>query len=188
MNLDSKTRILDSAQRLVGSRGYSGFSFHDIKDEVGITTASIHYHFPTKANLGVALLRRYRDGLRAALGRLARSPGSFREKIGGVVAIYEEVRVQNGTCFGSALGGEYGVLPDEVRTELRAFIDDAVNGLKKIIEPSQKSGELRSDIPAETLARTWYALLQGSLTASRASDPSFLTQASETLLKLSHTP
>jgi TetR/AcrR family transcriptional repressor of nem operon len=185
---DSKTRILDSAQRLLQARGYSGFSFHDLKDEVGISTASIHYHFPTKADLGVALVRRFRDGVRAALAKLAQSQSPFAAKIGGVIGLYEDVRRQGCTCFGSALGGEYGVLPDEVRTELRAFIDDTVAGLRKIIEPGQKRGEVRADVSPEALARTWYALLQGSLTASRASDPRFLTEASETLLTLSKAP
>lgn len=188
MAINSKTRILDSAQRLVQTRGYAGFSFHDIKDEVGLSTASIHYHFPTKSDLGVALIRRFRDGLRPVLAKLAQSEQPFSAKIGAVIALYEQVRVQNSTCFGSALGGEYGSLPDDVRTELRAFIDDTLTGLRKIIEPAQKRGEVRADFPAEALARTWYAVLQGSLTASRASDPVFLAQATETLLKLSQTP
>jgi TetR/AcrR family transcriptional repressor of nem operon len=187
MITDSKTKILDSAQRLVQTQGYAGFSFGDIKDEVGITTASIHYHFPTKAELGVALVRRFRDGLRGALAKIAQSHEPFATKIGGVITLYDQVRVQNCTCFGSALGGEYGALPDDVRTELRAFIDDSIAGLKKIIEPSQKRGEIRADVSAEALARTWYALLQGALTASRASDPVFLAQATQTLLKLTQT-
>src|SRR5579862_1588267 len=55
----TRDRILDIAQRLIQSRGYNAFSFDDLAEELDIRTASIHYHFPTKADLGIALLRRY---------------------------------------------------------------------------------------------------------------------------------
>ncbi len=52
-------RILDVAERLVQSRGYNGFSYADIAGELGITKASLHYHFASKAELGEALIERY---------------------------------------------------------------------------------------------------------------------------------
>ena len=45
-------RILDVAERLVQLRGFNDFSYADIARELGITTASLHYHFPSKAELG----------------------------------------------------------------------------------------------------------------------------------------
>ena len=64
----TKTLLLDAASLLVQTRGYNGFSFHDLGAAVGITTASIHYHFPTKANLGQQLVKRYTAEFIAALG------------------------------------------------------------------------------------------------------------------------
>ena len=52
-------RILDVAERLVQSRGYNGFSYADVAAELGITKASLHYHFAGKAELGEALIARY---------------------------------------------------------------------------------------------------------------------------------
>jgi len=52
---DTATRILDTAERLVQSRGYNGFSYADIAERVGITKASLHHHFETKATLGQAI-------------------------------------------------------------------------------------------------------------------------------------
>ena len=60
--------ILDSAERLVRRRGYNGFSFRDLATEVGIKSASVHYHFPTKADLGAAVAHRYADRFINALG------------------------------------------------------------------------------------------------------------------------
>ena len=60
--------ILDIAQRLIQMRGYNGFSFKDIATSLGIRTASIHYHFPSKADLGVSLTSRYRERFMATRG------------------------------------------------------------------------------------------------------------------------
>ena len=49
-------RILDVAERLVQLRGFNGFSYADVAAELGITKASLHYHFPGKAELGEALI------------------------------------------------------------------------------------------------------------------------------------
>ena len=40
------------AERLVQVRGFNGFSYADVADELDITKAALHYHFPGKAELG----------------------------------------------------------------------------------------------------------------------------------------
>ena len=64
---DTATRILDSAERLVQHRGFNGFSYADVASELGITKASLHYHFAGKAELGQALVERYAARFAAAL-------------------------------------------------------------------------------------------------------------------------
>ena len=65
------TAILDVAERLAQTRGYNGFSYADIAAQLGVTRASLHYHFPSKAELGRALVERYRGLFGAALDAIA---------------------------------------------------------------------------------------------------------------------
>src|ERR1700681_275031 len=58
-DVDTATAILDIAERLVQRRGFNGFSYADIAAEMGITKASLHYHFAGKAELGESLITRY---------------------------------------------------------------------------------------------------------------------------------
>ena len=60
--------ILDVAEALVQTRGYNGFSFRDVAAAVGVKSSSVHYHFPTKADLGATLARRYRERFLDKLG------------------------------------------------------------------------------------------------------------------------
>ncbi|MDP2026901.1 TetR/AcrR family transcriptional regulator [Sulfuriferula sp.] len=41
---------------MVQRRGFNDFSYADIANEVGIRKASLHHHFPTKTDLGLALI------------------------------------------------------------------------------------------------------------------------------------
>lgn len=54
----TKKQILDIAENLLRDRGYNGFSYKDISSSLGIRNASVHYHYPTKTDLGVAIIRR----------------------------------------------------------------------------------------------------------------------------------
>ena len=70
---DTADRMLDLAERLVQTRGFNGFSYADIASALEVTKASLHYHFPTKAELGRRLIERYSDAFTAALAALMRA-------------------------------------------------------------------------------------------------------------------
>ena len=65
---DKRDEILDVAEGLIRTSGFNGFSTRDVADAVGIKAASVHYHFPTKADIGVAVTERYTDRFLEALG------------------------------------------------------------------------------------------------------------------------
>ncbi|WP_234804713.1 TetR/AcrR family transcriptional regulator [Sinorhizobium americanum] len=52
---------MDAAEERIRRTGYSGFSFREIAADVGVKSASVHYHFPTKEKLAAAVARRYTD-------------------------------------------------------------------------------------------------------------------------------
>src|SRR5271166_5777461 len=85
------TAILDVAERLAQTRGYNGFSYADIAAELGVTKASLHYHFPSKAKLGCALIERYRGLFGAALDVIDRQAKEPHEKLKQYVRLYNSV-------------------------------------------------------------------------------------------------
>jgi len=63
-------RVLDIAEALVQTRGYNAFSYADISRAVGVRKASLHHHYPTKADLGLALVSRYHAAFMGALSEI----------------------------------------------------------------------------------------------------------------------
>jgi TetR/AcrR family transcriptional repressor of nem operon len=58
----NRERILDAAQRLVLERGFAATSVDAILDEASATKGGFFHHFPSKNDLGRALLERYAEG------------------------------------------------------------------------------------------------------------------------------
>ena len=108
---DTRSRILDVAERLVQTRGFNGFSYADIAAELQISKASLHYHFPSKAELGEALIGRYA----ARFGDFARGLFRFFALSGQDTHACAGVREQFGGCFADAGAGtrDEGNLADE---------------------------------------------------------------------------
>lgn len=51
----SREKIMNAAQKLFARRGFEGISIRDIAQAVGMTTASLYYHFPSKDEIFVAV-------------------------------------------------------------------------------------------------------------------------------------
>ena len=73
------SKILDVAERLVQLRGFNGFSYADVAEELGISKASLHYHFAGKAE---ALIERYASRFTASLDEIETRPVDARAKLG----------------------------------------------------------------------------------------------------------
>ncbi len=56
---DTKTRILDAAERLITELGAEKASLRKITDEAGVNIAAINYHFGSKNNMISAILERF---------------------------------------------------------------------------------------------------------------------------------
>ena len=118
-------RILDTAQALAQVRGYNGFSYADISAELSITKPSIHYHFPSKAQLAEALIARYRQRFAAARQEVDEASAGVRERLVGYARLYAEVFTDGGRmCLCGVFAADAASLPPEVRRATAAFFDD----------------------------------------------------------------
>ncbi|PYE49005.1 TetR/AcrR family transcriptional regulator [Deinococcus yavapaiensis] len=169
---DTRERILDVAQRLVQHRGYHAVSYKDVGEQLGIRNASIHYHFPSKADLGLALVRRYRERLQVTLAALdvLSSPA---ERLSRFVDAYRDVVRDDGrVCLCTVLAAEDPALPETLRPEVRAFLDFNERWLARVLAEGRAEGELRFDGSPEAAAAAFLATLEGAMLLARsAHDP-----------------
>ncbi|MEM1048485.1 MAG: TetR/AcrR family transcriptional regulator [Pseudomonadota bacterium] len=116
-------RILDAAESRVQTAGYNGFSFRDLAEDVGIKSASVHHHFPTKEALVTRLTDRYTDRFFAGLKDKSDASG----RVGAYRAAFRQAFLNdNKMCLCGMLGAESGGLPGAVTAATHQFFDRIV--------------------------------------------------------------
>lgn len=81
--------IIRCARALILSGGYSGFSYADIAEAVGIRKPSVHHHFPTKLNLVCTLVQQYRTEFAAGVAEVERQSAVPMDRIHAYVGFWE---------------------------------------------------------------------------------------------------
>src|SRR5256885_8024974 len=120
---DTASRILDIAERLVQSRGFNGFSYADIASELKISKASLHYHFPSKAELGEALIGRYAARFADALASIDGRGDGAAAKLEAYARIYADVLRDRRMCLCGMLAADYETLPKPMQDAVIGFFD-----------------------------------------------------------------
>lgn len=180
-------RILDAGQELIQTGGFSAMSFQDIASEVGIRKPSIIHHFPTKAELGVAIIRRYRDTFAAQLQQISEDPAkSSWDALEFYFSPYLFLAsTPDKVCLCGALAGEIPVLPEVMRVEVKQFIEAHQRWLEEILREGVERGELVLIDSPKSLSRVIFNSLQGSLLVTRSTgDVSQLKEIINAMRKL----
>jgi TetR/AcrR family transcriptional repressor of nem operon len=164
---ETAEQILDRAEMLIQTRGYSAFSYQDIADDLGIRKASIHYHFPSKTDLGAAVVDRYVARFGAALSAIAGDPSQTSM---AMLDVYIEPYIGKSAdqvCLCGALAGEILALPPELRSRVDGFFRAHQAWLTGILERGEARGEFELAASASKVARLVFGGLQGALFVKR---------------------
>ena len=179
-------QILDLAQMLIQTRGYSAFSYQDISDTLGLTKASIHYHFASKTDLGIAVVDRYLERFGAALAAISEDQSHpsmalldfYIEPYIGYASTPDQV------CLCGALAGEILALPPELRTRVDRFFRAHQIWLAGILKRGAARGEFKLPAPASKVARLVFSALQGALLVRRTTGDGSQLRDVVTVIKL----
>jgi TetR/AcrR family transcriptional repressor of nem operon len=165
MSSSSKEAILAAARRAAQAHGYSGLNFRDLADEVGIKAASIYYHFPSKADLGAAVARRYWEDTAAALeSMLAETPDPVRCLRRYPDVFRKSLETDNRICLCSFMAAEYDDLPEPVKKEVQTFADVNVAWLSRVLS----AAAVVSPEESEPRARAIFAAVAGAQLMARS--------------------
>jgi TetR/AcrR family transcriptional repressor of nem operon len=182
-NIDSAQRILDVAERLVQTRGFNGFSYADIAEALDVTKASLHYHFPSKADLGRRLIERYEQTFLDLLKGIDTTGAPPRDKLKRYARIYADVLRDNRMCLCGMLASDYATLPKAMKEEVRHFFDVNEQWLAGVLEHGRKGGSLEFKGSTLELARVIVGSLEGAMMLARSyGEPARFETAAERLI------
>jgi TetR/AcrR family transcriptional repressor of nem operon len=160
--------ILSTAFSLIQSKGYNGFSYRDIADEIGIKTASIHYYFPKKCDLGRSLMADYRARFKDALLTIDQDTDESTKKLHQFTDLFIQTLAQgNRMCLCGMLATEISTLPEEIVKEVKGFITDTEKWLTHLLTRGCQAGSLQFAGNPEDQAKILFAALEGAMITAR---------------------
>ncbi|WP_159226888.1 TetR/AcrR family transcriptional regulator [Pantoea sp. 18059] len=165
MSVNTREAILQAARKIAQSQGYNGLNFRDLAQDVGIKAASIYYYFPGKAELGIAVARRYWEDGALALEMIESESPSPIDALRRFPEIFRRsLEAENRLCLGSFMGAEKDTLPPEMNAEIQKFADVNIAWLNKLLVAAKvcDSGE------SESRARAIFTAIAGAQLIARS--------------------
>jgi TetR/AcrR family transcriptional repressor of nem operon len=179
---------METATGLVRRQGYSAFSYADLAEAVGIRKASIHHHFPSKEDLGEAVVDAYTSSFAVQLDEIGKETADPIERLSRYAALYREGLARKEACLCGVLASEISILPDRVQNGVRRFLSLNLRWLEETLKDG-RGGGLKSDIQPRREARTVLSALQGALIIGLSTrDPTAFDETVEGLLASLRSP
>ncbi len=171
-------KIIDLGEKLLLRQGFNGFSYADIAAPLGVKNAAIHYHFPSKCDLGLAVIQRARSRFK----RWCTGEGTARmsdwEKLNGFFQIYHHYLAKSDSvCLSGALETDFTTLPPPMQEEARGLVLDLLTWMDQFLSGARDRGTFSFPGTPRDQAIVVLAVMQGSLQMIRAMDPSIFEAA-----------
>ena len=166
---NSKRTILNMAEALLQEKGFNGFSYAHIASELGVKNAAIHYHFPTKEALTIAVVRRYRDRFQLWINNSRVKDLSPEKKLDWFFGIYTDMRADKGkVCLVGSMEAEFNSIPSALQTEVESLHKELLAWLQATLEEGREAGIFQFSGEPANKAALILSSLQGALQMARA--------------------
>lgn len=162
--MDTRSKLLQTARSQIQLKGYNGFSYADLANEVGIRKASIHHHFSTKADLGREVAIEYRQDFMAALRTISASKKTSFKKLEAYIQLFRHtLEIDHKVCLCIMLAADHEALPSSVINEVKQFFEENEVWLTALLKKGVEEGEfVVHSSPAET-AKLILSALEGAM-------------------------
>ncbi|NER51374.1 MAG: TetR/AcrR family transcriptional regulator [Symploca sp. SIO1A3] len=168
---NTRTHILDTAQELIQTVGLNAMSYANISQAVGVRKASIHYYFPSKDDLLMALLERYSPYFLRVVDTILDAPESAEVKLRRYCGLFEATLSsgkQDKVCLCGMLGAEIKTLNAPLSEQISRFYQENEIRLTQLLSQGLSAGVFNFPGDAVAMAQLIFSLLEGELLIARA--------------------
>jgi len=179
----TKKMILDIAENLFLEGGYGSFSYKHISCALGIKNAAVHYHYPTKPDLGTAIVVRARrrfERWRENIDKRGLDPSTKLDEFFNLFRYFLDA---GKICYGGALGINFTALPEKMQEEAHGMGSDFLNWLENLLSIGRQEGVFAFPGDPQDQAIVILSSLQGVLQMARNYGPSCFDIAKSQIIR-----
>ncbi|MGQ4659605.1 TetR family transcriptional regulator [Lysobacter sp. F6437] len=167
--MTTQQKLIDSARYLIQTRGYNGFSYADVAEQVQVRKASIHHHFPAKSDLARAVVEESRTAIVTQTRTL---DGAFdpEEQLRFYTGYWEKCIADASApfCVAGMLATELPTLPADLADHVRAHFRDLSNWLETVLTKGAQLGLFELHASARLEAESFMSMVYGAMLTARA--------------------
>ncbi|SFD20605.1 TetR/AcrR family transcriptional regulator [Flavobacterium phragmitis] len=178
--MTTKEVIVNKADQYIRDKGYNAFSFKDLSNDIGIKTASIHYHFPTKSDLGVATVKEHIDRMEALKQKVANESPLI--KLESFLDVQTRIKYENKVCIVGSLATDLNTLDESIKDELKKFAQLVIEWLTEVLTEGKEQQLFNFQTTARTKALMIITNMVAIVQLSRLTDDTDFETVKETIL------
>lgn len=165
----TRTKILEAARELFNTKGFTATSINDLVAATGMQKGSFYFHFSGKDAIAREVLNeatdQFMEFLDGALG--SDNPGA---SIDNFFRCALDKHLATGFVGGCIFGNtalEMGDSDPEFAGMIDQVFDEWIRRVASVVAEAQKSGQIRTDIRYDALAKHIIATVEGGIMMSR---------------------
>ncbi len=167
--MDTRAKLLELAQDQMQRKGYNGFSYADLAAALGVCKATIHHHFPTKADLGRTVIAQYRASFTTALADIDKNHNAAQQKLQSYIMLFRDtLEKKHKICLAVMLAAGIESLPESVKEELMLFFHVNDLWLTKTLHAGKINGEFVFSSSAAEAAKIIFSTLSGAMVVAQS--------------------
>jgi TetR/AcrR family transcriptional regulator, transcriptional repressor for nem operon len=136
----TREKIIELGEDLIRTRGYNAFSYQDISTAMGIKNAAVHYYFPSKENLGTAIIKTNIQRFEEMIDNMNNLKFEDWHQLETFLKIYVKSHREKKLCIVGSLGSDYNTFNDSMKTELKKMTDLILEWLSNLLRQGREKG------------------------------------------------
>lgn len=168
---NTRAKVLTASMNLINRNGFNGTSINDIIEATGVKKGNLYFHFRSKEELGLALLRRAKEEYLSYLAKNIKGKRPL-EKIDSILkAIYQMHKKKNfiGGCIFGNTALEMGDTNKHYASLISEVFVEWITLLSTLLNEAQEEGQCAISLPPMKLARHIVATMEGGIMMARLS-------------------
>ncbi len=164
----TRRKILELAEDLIQTRGFNAFSYQHLSEPLGIKNAAIHYHFPTKELLGLAIIKQTKERFQKWTQHPEHRVLPPQQQLHWFYQIYRyNLQRNQRICLIGALATDFQTLPTTMQHDLKKLATEVHKWFSQLLSHGRQIGVWQFQGRSEDKASAMIASLTGSLQLSR---------------------
>lgn len=184
--MNTREKLIDSARYLIQTRGYNGFSYADVAEQVEVRKASIHHHFPAKADLARAVVEQSRAAITAQTRQIEGGAFDPLRQLRLYTDYWEKCIADASApfCVAGMLASELPSLPADLADGVRAHFRELSRWLETVLTKGAQLGVFQLGGAASAEAESFMSTVYGAMLTARAyGEPAKFAQIVESALR-----